>query len=495
MAYLIYFGIFLGTVTAGLGATFAFWAAYRFSTTRSDGHFVALLLWLIGISAMAVEMFSTRVPSLIVGAMEGLGGLESSPTSLSLLIGKISVPFIVGLAAVRFITGVISSNRSVYRGGDVASPLFYSYLVYFAFCGLLNSIAGTQPAFVHWMFYPVLIIGAAYYSRSLETDFLVKHAKLILITLIYCSLIAALLFPKFAFETGYKGLIPGLSIRLFGLTGHPNTLGPVALLFLVLEYFRPSHGLLRHVHRAAAICVFVMAQSKTAYVTFFIVMCILWLYRVSTIVTQKKRVNFRLGFLAAAFIGVATIGIGFLVLSMFNVKIYGNPFSYLDAQELKYLTTLTGRTMIWDITLKEWEQNPLFGYGPTIWYPDYRAKYGLFVVGQAHNQFIQSLGEAGAFGLIGFLIYLFFLLKFAFATAAYSRGVSLALLAIPLLRTWTETPFRNFVINDWAFFTHLIVFCLLIGFLRNKSTSAIRSSDSHFRFVNERKSLSVRSNR
>lgn len=468
-------GLFLGVIFAGIGVILGIWAAYRYTTTRSDGHFLALLFWLIGLSAILVEVLASRSPSLLTNVIDGSGGLESTPTFMSSMLGRVSAPLIVSLASIRVILGIFKYKQSrpnyIISGSDPARYLYYSYLLYFLCCGLINSVAGTQPAFVHWMFYPVLIIGAAYFSRTWEMNFLVKNTKWILLTLIYLSLLAAISFPKFSYETGYKGLIPGLSIRLYGLAAHPNTLGPSALLFLVLEYFYPSIGRARFLHRLAAISVILLAQSKTAYGASLVVIFIILWYKTSSMGLSKKNPSLRLSFLTALLLITAILGLGMLAIDLANINLANNPFSYLDAQEIKYLSTLTGRTMIWDITLAEWDKNPLFGYGPTIWYPEFRAKYGLLVVGQAHNQFIQALGESGIIGLLGLVIYILFLLKIALSTAAFSHGFSLALLAIPLLRTWTETPFRNFVINDWAFFTHLLVISMLMNLLRQKSQS------------------------
>ena len=198
MTDFIYAGMLLGSALAGIGTAFGIWAAYRYSTTRSDSHFVALLFWLIGLSALLVEAFATRSAAVTASVIDGSSGLVSAPTFASAMLGKATVPFIVGLASVRFILGTFKS-QNVFTGvanGDKADParyLFYAYLFYFTCSGFLNSLAGTQPAFVHWTFYPVLIIGAAYFSRSVETTFLVKHAKWILLALIYLSLLAAII--------------------------------------------------------------------------------------------------------------------------------------------------------------------------------------------------------------------------------------------------------------------------------------------------------------
>jgi len=479
LTLLMYPMLFAGAVLAALATIFILWASYRYTTSRNDSYFVVLLFWLIGFSAIAFEVLSHReaaVGTLFLSYMDGSGGLVSSETFLGSLIGKVSSIFIVTLATIRFITGsnFFNSPAYVFAGInklDPAKQLLGVYLIYFSFSGLLSSVLGTKPAFIHWMFYPVLIMGATFFSRCYDTKVLVRHAKWVLLILIYGSLIAGLINPNFAFEHGYRGLIPGINIRLYGLAAHPNTLGPVALLFLVLEYLSPSLGRIRILNMIGAIAVLLLAQSKTAYVAAFLAFGVIFVYKYSKNKNQRNSSNRWFGVLTIFLLGTSVLLLLVGLSSLFEIKIFSNSFSYLDSQNIKYLTTFTGRTKIWDITLNVWKDNPLFGYGPLLWSPEFRASYGLNIAGQAHNQFIQTLGESGVFGLLGLLFYLFVLIRAAIATVDISRGASLALLAIPLTRTLSESPFRNFVINDWAFFTHLVIFCLLVGWLREKSTA------------------------
>ena len=469
---LLCFAVLLATLCIIVGL----FATYRHYTLQGDGYFVASLLWLIGISAILVVVLAHReYPAMAItlpGAMEDSGAPEETPTFLSSSLGRFLSIFIVLLAAIRFIVGghFFRSSTSSLRIGEIkkmdpAQLLFTTFFIYFVFYGVLSSIAGTKPALVHWMFYPVIIIGAAFFSPSYDTRFLVKHIKWILLILIYGSLSEALVFPKTAFEHGYVGIIPGLSLRLYGFSEHPNTLGPVALLFLVLDYFSPSPGKVGLLHKISAIAVLLLAQSKTAYIGSSLALLAVLVYRSTANQGSKNKLYLPpLGFLTVLILGAGGIVLTLSVLNFFG-KDFFNPFSDVDAKNI----TFTGRTLIWEITLDRWNENLLFGYGPELWYPEFRAKYGLPVVGQAHNQFIQALGEAGIFGMIGLLLYLFALLHAAIVTAGITRGASLALLVVPLSRTFTETPFRNFVINDWAFFTHLVVFCLLAGWLREKA--------------------------
>jgi O-antigen ligase len=123
--------------------------------------------------------------------------------------------------------------------------------------------------------------------------------------------------------------------------------------------------------------------------------------------------------------------------------------------------------VIWEITLKEWWANPLFGYGPTLWDIDYRIAHGQLEAGQAHNQFVQTLGDSGLLGLLALLSYLMMLFYYAMKYTKESKGVLLALVLVLLLRCFTESPFRLIVFLEPAFLTHLILFTLLVMMQRS----------------------------
>jgi O-antigen ligase len=123
------------------------------------------------------------------------------------------------------------------------------------------------------------------------------------------------------------------------------------------------------------------------------------------------------------------------------------------------VATLDGRDLIWALAVQEWTHNPLFGYGPPMWNDAYRMQIGLDHAVSAHNQFLQSLSVAGAIGLIGLLVYLGTLLLYAVNARPGSRGLSVALLIVVLVRCVTETPlsFDGSFLNG-AFAAHLLLF-------------------------------------
>jgi O-antigen ligase len=108
--------------------------------------------------------------------------------------------------------------------------------------------------------------------------------------------------------------------------------------------------------------------------------------------------------------------------------------------------------------------NPLFGYGLTMWGDAYRMQIGLDHAVSAHNQFLQSLSVAGAMGLMGLLVYLGTLLLYTINARRGSRGLSVVLFIVLLVRCVTETPLSidgSFL--SGAFAAHLLLFHIALA--------------------------------
>ncbi len=322
---------------------------------------------------------------------------------------------------------------------------------------LLNILAGATvagvPAFNHKSLYLPIVLGALIALPQVDFSRLVGHLKLILVVLMLMNLVAAIAFPDFALLRPYAGQLPGIDFRLYGVTAQANTLGPIALLLLLLELYFPSRALVRWPILALALLNFLLAQSKTAWLTAFMVVLVAYLpYRF--VALQKQP-----GGHAAAIrlILVLLVSLMGLVLALANVDI--------DRLLSDEVLSLTGRTSIWATTLGELERYPLFGYGPELWGLEYRMRMGNLAAGQAHNQFIQTLGESGLVGFVLLLAYLGILLRLALLSFRTSHGFSLALYVLILVRCITEAPLRG-VVNDWPFFIHATLLIVLACYTR-----------------------------
>jgi O-antigen ligase len=127
------------------------------------------------------------------------------------------------------------------------------------------------------------------------------------------------------------------------------------------------------------------------------------------------------------------------------------------------VATLTGRTYIWTVALEAWAKNPIFGYGSSIWDPQFRQMIDMEYAYHAHNQLLQTLSVAGIVGLIGLLVYVAMLFKYSLAANKETRGLSLALFAMLMIRSFTEAPFDLSGIFTGEFIMHLLLFRLVLA--------------------------------
>lgn len=343
---------------------------------------------------------------------------------------------------------------------DPARALLFAMLAYYVGTTLIQAIASDHPEFSPRTLYVPILLTAVYYQRPVRMGPVLEAARVVILTLMLGSLGGIWLKPDFVMHRPDPGWLPGIEWRLFGLTSHANSLGPIALLGILIELHAPSRWqALRWVLLASAAAVFVLAQSKTVWATVPMMLAFVWLPLTlsRTSASGDGRRDFRRTVLAMA--GV----IGVVVLLVAGLM----AFDVIDFIEHRGdLLTLTGRTRIWEITLQAWRENVLFGYGASIWGPDRQREYQMYYVGQAHNQVVQTLGEAGVVGLVLLVGYLGTLLVAALKTFVASRGIVLILLTLMLVRCVTEAPMRAEGILSWNTFVHVLLVAMACRFMR-----------------------------
>ena len=336
------------------------------------------------------------------------------------------------------------------KAADPARPILVSMLVFFLGTIAIQGLASEVPGFNYKTLYVPLLLVAVCYLRLPDLARAMDAAKWIVFVLCAGSLAAAVVRPDFVLHRPEPGLLPGIDWRLFGLTPHANTLGPVALLAILLELHEPSRRLIvRYGRLAAALSVFVLAQSKTAWGTALAIG--LAVYAPLALVGRSGDRS------RADFSRAAWTLLLLLALSIAAV-VYVVAASDSDVTRTGIdIDTFSGRTRIWEITLHAWHDNLLFGYGPEIWGLRRRIEFNMFHVGQAHNQVVQTLGEAGLFGLGLLLAFLATLTVVAMRTFRASRGIVLAILVLTLGRCFSEAPMRADGILSWSTFLLVIL--------------------------------------
>ena len=443
--------VLVGVVVALLGLL-----QYRLAGRVSAQGRVAAALLIIGFGALLSIALTTR--SLNYSHLgEGKVILYEDYASGFAASRWLSL-FLLGAAMIEIFRGGVRAHAAVKP--DPARPLLAALLSFYIGSLLVQGFLSEHVGFSHKELYVPILLLAAYCQPVRDLRLVLGAAKLAVAALLLGSLIGIAVRPDFVLHRPEPGVIPGIDWRLFGLTAHANTLGPVALLGMLLELYSPCRRRwMLWLNLGSGVAVFVLAQSRTAWVAGLLILLVVW-------VPLSIRPGRTSGGDPHGFSRAVWTLIGCMVLL---IAVVGGMAAFGGTEYLQRKTdlgTLNGRFQIWDITLQAWRDNVLFGYGPEIWGAERRVRFNMFHVGQAHNQFVQTLGEAGLVGLVLLIVYLLALLCAAWRRFVESRGLVLALLVLLLARSVTEAPMRSEGLLSWSTFLHVLLLLVACHYMR-----------------------------
>lgn len=366
--------------------------------------------------------------------------------------------FLVGAGFVELVRGWINSRTLT--APDPARPILLGLVAFYIGTIAIQALGSEHPEFSYKSFYVPIVLLAVYYQRLTDIRLVVEVAKFAILALMVTSLAGMFIVPDFVLHRPDKGVIPGVDFRLFGFTPHANALGPVAVIGIMLELHSPSaYRTVRVTQILMASAVLILAQSKTAWVA--AAMVIVFVVLPLAIIPNRDPAQQTIQFRRAVFTLVACIGFAIGVCAAFAAV---DVFDYLE--RTASVDTLSGRTEIWNITLQAWQENLMFGYGREIWGVERMTKFNMFHVGQAHNQVVQTLGEAGLAGLALLMAYLTILLRASLRQFFASGGITFGLLVVVLSRCVTEAPLRLEGVLSWPTFTLVVLIMLTCHFMR-----------------------------
>jgi exopolysaccharide production protein ExoQ len=456
---------YLLTVAIAFGVALAGFVQYRLAGRVSPEARIVMVVLMIAFGALFSVVLTSRTLDEAKIA-DGGSVITYDDVAGGFAISRWLSLLMVAAAAVEVARGWVRARTC--NMTDPAWPLLASLLAYYVGTIAIQVVASDHTGFALRNLYVPLVLIAVYYQRPRQLASGLVAAKWALLVVMVGSLAAIVLRPDFVLHKPDPGVIPWVNWRLFGLTPHANTLGPIALLAIILELHLPSRVLpLRWLNLSAAALAFVLAQSKTAWAAAPVMVAVVYLPLV-----------LRRGYSAGGTGGRFNLTVWAMLACIFAMvvsvaAIVG--FDVIDSiQRRSDLITLTGRTQIWDLTLQAWKDNVMFGYGPEIWGEERQFRFHMFHVGHAHNQVVQTLGEAGLFGLVLLLLYLGGLLYTSLRWFFISRGLPLLLLVLLLLRCVTEAPMRGEGLLTWATFLHVLLLAAACHTLRNAATHAVR---------------------
>jgi len=391
------------------------------------GNLTKAILWLIyGGSAVPILVSDRKLSSFL--------SVDSPAESASLaspLVGRLLQLFAVffgAYAAHRLMR--LSYRPQISRATILLASFFLISVVVPFLGGVFGAVHYLLPTF---FLMPVVFL-AATTNSDFNIDELLRALKGPLVTLLSLSCILVLLIPGLVLEPYPIGKIPNFPFRMWGLTLHANALGPLGFLLLLIEFsVRSSTKVRRFAVLFIALACLVLAQSKTAWLGGLASVALLWIYGIAS----SKRISAASKIIQFCFVGS-------LLLIVLGISIE-------DASQIAYAANdrslgggdFSGRTRIWDVAMGEWRRNPVFGYGPAIWSPDFRENIGMNFAFHAHSQFYQTVGESGWVGLVALSFYLLVLIFAAYSGVAGRRPFLAAYLAFILIRCVSEPTFRT----------------------------------------------------
>jgi O-antigen ligase len=352
------------------------------------------------------------------------------------------------------------------------SPILaITFIGYWFTTVVTSALFGSHPDISHEYLYPLILGCAGLLATAAERDRIIDATRTALFWFLLLGVLLIPVIPTVVLDASYKqGLIPGLP-RFGGLAPHPVAMGTFAQLALLCLWVRPFRR--RWLNVTAWILglgVLFIAQSKTAWISFLLcAICLL-------VVRRGPGMWRRLGDPRESLYGIVVcLSTIVLALSLLGVVLFVNVGAqvedFTDSAEGAQLISLTGRDQIWAVAREEWHENPVFGYGPSLWDDAFRRSIAMPNATNAHNQFLDTAARSGTVGAVGLVIYAFVLMVMSIRYARATGGFSLALFVSLALLSISEVPLILF-----GYGTELLAHLLLVITLASAASGRVPST-------------------
>jgi O-antigen ligase len=404
-------------------AVAAVWCVVGLLRTRRSGNrnwLLAAPLWIAALGTLALAM--QQRPGVVSATPSGPWGRVSQLVPLvSLALGVIAV---------------LSRTRTPIQQARRSRRLLLAAFAVVA-ATVLAGIGATVPSIDrNLLIWLVLLLGLAAHPPS-DPAVVVQHLRWILRVFSYGSLIQLVVAPTAAVfpDNSPYGQLGVMDDRLQGLAGHPNGLGALSATALLVELARVGRRRLWWLHAAAAAVTLLLSESRTSWAAAAAGMVLLATANLST----PKRVA-----------GLTTLAATLLAVQLSPLG--QQPQISWDPE----VGTVHGRTSGWRAATAGFSDNPVFGYGPSLLSTAYQEQYYTYELGgafggaergNAHNQLFQTIGATGLIGTIALFLYIAALVAAARRTHRPTRGLSIALVGILLVRSFSEVPLQPSGLN------------------------------------------------
>ncbi|MDB5852729.1 MAG: O-antigen polymerase [Herminiimonas sp.] len=367
--------------------------------------------------------------------------------------------------------------RPALKGKVPQHDFLLAFSTFYVAFSLLPILFGQHYFFHISLIYPLFVFLALFLSVQNSRVDPVTVVKQSLALLVVGSLVSALAVPGFALQPGYTGLVGGFSWRLWGIAANANTLGSAACAMLVLELAEPARRRWLHwMLLTAAAVTLVMTQSKTSLAAALLGGGILAVWRIAERLRLESEVSSKSpggATIALILAGCMATGIVGAWLIFADDVLPRSMLDGLNSRAVTDLSTMTGRIWIWDAAIQAGMENLFFGQGAGMWEIENRLRLNLSGAVHAHNLFLEVFSRSGLVGLAGLFVFLYFLITYSVRAAKVTRGGSIALLGMFLMRSITEVPLQPNAILGAEFFALAALFFYVVdrGMKRTQEVS------------------------
>ncbi|WAM33644.1 O-antigen ligase family protein [Caldicellulosiruptor morganii] len=250
------------------------------------------------------------------------------------------------------------------------------------FLSILWTAANFFSAFVYWLTSMADVFTILFFLKTFEIEKVLEHTlKGIIVGGVILAIIA--LFNGFN-SVGRLGNDEFLHPNVLGNLLSMSLIGSVVCMYEYRYRYKGFRVVDVVVLSFLMVCLF-LTISKTAIIAFTVTMLVLILFSRLTFKTKL--------FLILFFTGV------FYIVYRYFIGDYIT--DYIENQRL--ISTLTGRTIIWQYTLYMIKERLLMGYG-FLAFREVGPQVAAVRIGSAHNDFLNVIFN---FGAIGLSLYLF----------------------------------------------------------------------------------------
>lgn len=405
--------------------------------------------WRIAFAVIITLIFSNGWGTLLVGASEREEAISDASANLARSIFYFPYLLIILL----LISKPIASLARL-----VLTPTIFA-IILLIFCSSFWSIA-PDITIRRSIALTATLLGAIALSVNLKwRDIILAYGITYAILIFFCY-IYSIFIPTYG---RMWILFPG---AWRGVWYHKNTLGlemaigVVVLLNTAIQW--PKYRWLWRAFALLALILIIMSRSKTALVSALLGISIM------SMISMMRRGPIRF------VIGGYIIVVGATILGSI-LYFVPDVFFHLLGKD----ATLTGRTSTWAAVVRQIHDKPILGFGfgavwsnKDVWAPLAKiSKEQGFVVGEAHNAWLQVTLDLG---LVGFLVLLMFfmVLLFGISRKFFYKSTMLALPITVVFLMTSLTEANALSQNDWLWML-IVIFAAKVG----QRTDRIELSD------------------